>query len=100
MLNRNAMLNFELKLIEVINICYIGQLQLSWLCTDQEQNEGCTLAINSAFLDEYLLTLSMSNAPWYANLVNYLNCESRLGLEIQSKETILLPSEALFSRRP
>jgi len=60
MLNQKAMLNFELRLIEFINICYIGNLHLSQLRIDQEQNGGCIL--------------SMPKAPCYANLVNHLDC--------------------------
>ena len=99
MLNRNAMLNSELRLIDVINICYIGQLHHSQIRIDQEQNEGCTPPIDGIVPGEHLLTLSMSNAPWCVNLVNYLDCGSRLGLKLQSKETTPLPSESLFSRR-
>ena len=68
MLNGNVMLNFGLKLMEVINICHIGQLRV-----DQEQNGRCTSPIDCAFPFEHLLTLSISNVVWYADLVNYLD---------------------------
>jgi len=88
MLNQNAMLNFDLRLTQVTNICYIGHLHLYQLRIDQEQNGGCTPHIDGAFSDEYLLSLSISNATRYT-----------WDLDSNTKETILHPSEALFSRR-